>query len=130
MEEENLSPWSVQSLTEELAVQQALQYVAEVPGGHLIGWCVGRVLHPDAELLKIAVRKKFRKSGIGGLLLQKLVDALQKRDITSLFLEVRTSNRAALGFYTKHGFLHVGSRPGYYTDPPDSAMILKKNLSW
>ncbi len=130
MEEENLSPWSVQSLTQELAVQQALQYVAEVPGGHLVGWCAGRVLQPDAELLKIAVRKKYRKGGIGGLLLQKLVDALQKRDITSLFLEVRTSNRAALGFYTKHGFLHVGSRPGYYTDPPGSAMILKKNLSW
>ena len=45
IEEENLSPWSVESLAEELAVQQALQYVAEVPGGHLIGWCVGRVLH-------------------------------------------------------------------------------------
>ncbi len=129
MEDENLSPWSEQSLARELATRQAMQYVAEEQGGYLVGWCACRVIWPEAELLKIAVKHTSRKSGIGSSLLQHLFDALQKRKITSLFLEVRRNNHIALGFYEKHGFLHVGSRPGYYTDPPDSAIILKKIFS-
>lgn len=129
IEEENFSPWSAVSLRRELAMRQAIQYVAEVPNRHLVGWCACRVIWPEAELLKIAVRQEFRKSGIGGLLLRHLFDALQKRNITGLFLEVRANNSVALDFYEKHGFCHVGTRPGYYTDPPDSAMILEKNFS-
>jgi ribosomal-protein-alanine N-acetyltransferase len=129
MEEENLSPWSVASLVSELAARQAMQYVAEGPNACLIGWCACRVIWPEAELLKIAVRQKYRKGGVGALLLQHLCDTLQKKKVSSLFLEVRSKNRVASNFYEKHGFLHVGSRPDYYTDPPDSAIILKKNLS-
>lgn len=129
MEEENLSPWSLESLAQELATPEAMQYVAEVSDAHIAGWCACRVIWPEAELLKIAVKLKCRQGGIGGLLLQHLFAALQQRNVISLFLEVRSKNREALGCYEKHGFLRAGARPGYYTDPPDSAMILKKNLS-
>ena len=129
LEKESLSPWSLESLAQELATPEAVQYVARAPDAHIVGWCACRVIWPEAELLKIAVKLKCRKGGIGGLLLQHLFETLQKRNVTSLFLEVRSNNQAALSFYKKHGFLHVGARPGYYTDPPDSAMILKKNLS-
>lgn len=129
LEQENPSPWSMDSLGQELAISGALQFVAECMDGQLAGWCACRVLQPEAELLKIAVRQHCRHGGIGGLLLQHLFEALQKRRIASLFLEVRAKNLPALSFYKKHGFIHVGDRPGYYTEPPDTAMILHKNLS-
>lgn len=129
LEQENLSPWSMDSLEQELAIKGGVQYVAEGTGGHLDGWCACRVLQPEAELLKIAVRQHCRQGGVGSLLLQHLFIALQQRMITSLFLEVRAENLPALSFYKVHGFIHVGSRPAYYSDPPDGAMILKKNLS-
>ena len=129
LEQENLSSWSMNSLVQELAIKGAMQFVAEGPGGRLDGWCACRALRPEAELLKIAVRQRYRHGGIAGLLLQHLFEALQKNQIARLFLEVRAKNLAAVSFYKKHGFTHVGSRPGYYTDPPDTAMILKKNLS-
>jgi ribosomal protein S18 acetylase RimI-like enzyme len=66
---------------------------------------------------------------VGRSLLECLFGELQKRNVTSLFLEVRSNNRTAFNFYERHGFFCVGSRPGYYADPPDSAMILRKNLS-
>ena len=129
IERETLSPWSAGSLAQELEIPQAIQLVAEASGTHVLGWCACRLVLPEAELLKITVKKKNRERGIGRSLLEYLFSDLQKRKVTSLFLEVRSNNRIALDFYEKHGFLHVGSRPGYYTDPPDSAMILKKNLS-
>ncbi len=129
IEREKLSPWSAESIAQELEIALAIQIVAEASDRKIIGWCACRVIWPEAELLKIAVTKNNRERGVGCLLVENLVDALQKRNISSLFLEVRSNNRIALNFYDKHNFLHVGSRPGYYTDPPDSAMILKKDLS-
>jgi ribosomal-protein-alanine acetyltransferase len=129
IEGENLSPWSVDSLSQELEIQQACQFVAEAPDAQIIGWCACRVIWPEAELLKIAVKKENRERGVGRSLFKHLFEELQKRKVTSLFLEVRLGNRIALDFYERHGFVHVGARPGYYSNPPDSAMILKKNLS-
>jgi len=126
---ENISPWSLESLAQELVAKQACQFVAEKSDSQIIGWCACRTIWPEAELLKIAVRKKDRGRGFGRLLLEHLFDELQKRKVNSLFLEVRLENRTALNFYERHGFAQVGSRPGYYSDPPDSAMILKKNIS-
>ncbi len=128
IEKENLSPWSVKLLAQELRIEDAAQFVAEGADAQILGWCACRFIRPEAELLKIAVKEKNRGHGIGLLLFQHLFWELEKRRITSLFLEVRSANRAALNFYDKHGFLRVGIRSGYYSEPPDSAIILKKNL--
>lgn len=127
---ETLSPWSAASLAQELEIQQAYQFVAEeASDAQIVGWCACRVIWPEAELLKIAIKKENRGNGIGCLLLSHLFNELQKRKVTNLFLEVRLSNRIALDFYERHGFVHIGARPGYYSNPPDSAMILEKCLS-
>ena len=131
IEGENLSPWSISSLALDLEIQRAINFVAvtETLVGQILGWYSCRVIYPEGELLKIAVRKKNRECGVGHFLFEHLCHELQKRKVTSLFLEVRSNNSTALRFYEKHGFLPVGSRPGYYTDPPDSAIILSKSLS-
>jgi len=103
--------------------------VAEDAGAHILGWCACRMIPPEAELLKIAVRQKYRHCGIGNSLLEHLLAILHTEGITCLLLEVRSNNRGALEFYEKQGFLHAGKRPNYYTDPPDNAMIMRKNLS-
>ncbi len=129
IEGEILSPWSAKALAEELEAQSAIQFVAEGPGAQIFGWCACRVIWPEAELLKIATKRTKRERGIGRSLLERLVDELQKREVTDLFLEVRSYNHVAINFYKRHGFHQVGSRAHYYSEPPDSAMILKKNLS-
>jgi len=129
IEMENPSPWSAESLARELAVDQGIRMVVEADDAQLLGWCACRVIWPEAELLKIAVRKRNRRSGIGRTLFNRLSDELQKRKITSLFIEVRSNNRPALDFYEKLGFSCIGSRAGYYTDPPDSASVMKKDFA-
>ena len=38
-------------------------------------------------------------------------------------LEVRESNLAARSLYDSMGFVLAATRPGYYTDPPEGALI-------
>lgn len=128
IESQSPSPWSEALLAQELEVYASIQLVAESFGHQLVGWCACRIICPEAELLKIAVKKKNRERGIGRFLLEFLLGELKKRKVTNLFLEVRSKNRAAFNFYEGHGFFCVGSRPDYYIDPPDSAMILRKNF--
>ena len=39
-----------------------------------------------------------------------------------VFLEVRESNQAARGLYSKLGFRETGSRPAYYSHPVEDAI--------
>lgn len=129
IENETLSPWSRASLAEELQVRQGRQMVVELRDSRIVGWCAWRQLWPEAELLKIAVTTGERNTGVGTFLLACLIAELQDQAYSSLFLEVRAKNLLALSFYRGHGFLQVGRRSHYYTDPSDDALILKRELS-
>jgi ribosomal-protein-alanine N-acetyltransferase len=128
LERDTLSPWSITSLEREMGVSKAILLVAEKSDGEVVGWCGCRVIWPEAELMKIAVKLDCRASGVAGGLFEDLFARLQGRNVTSLFLEVRSENRAALSLYKKNGFSQVGIRPRYYVEPDDGALILRKIL--
>jgi [ribosomal protein S18]-alanine N-acetyltransferase len=91
-------------------------------GIHLTGFLVGRTLEPrEHELLNLAVAPEFRRQGIG----RELVGAWLEGAPGSVYLEVRASNRAARLFYKSLGFEEVSTRPEYYHDPPEPAIVLK-----
>ena len=125
---QTLTPWSLTALRQELAVQEGLCFVAEAAERRIVGWCACRRIWPEAELLKLAVAEQERKKGFGTALLQCLIGDLQQEGFTVLFLEVRGRNKAALSFYDRHYFLAVGMRRTYYSDPPDDALLLRKDI--
>lgn len=129
IENETWSPWSLASLGREFQVRQGRQLVAESRDLRILGWCACRQVWPEAELLKIAVTTGERKKGVGTALLARLLGELQNQAYTSLFLEVRAQNQPALTFYKRHGFLQVGRRSRYYSEPTDDALILRRDLS-
>ena len=53
---------------------------------------------------------------------------MTERQVEAVFLEVRSRNEAALRLYQKNGYIQVGVRPGYYSDPVDDALIFKKEV--
>jgi ribosomal-protein-alanine N-acetyltransferase len=90
-------------------------------GTHIAGFLVARALAPgEIEILNLAVSPEFRRMGVGRALVASLLGS--KDDI---FLEVRPSNQAARNLYKSMGFEEVSSRPGYYRDPPESAIVMK-----
>ena len=77
-------------------------------------------------MMNIAVAPDYRRQGIAGELVSRLVEALSAGGNHSLSLEVRESTQAAISLYHKLGFTQVGFRPGYYRNPKEGSLILRK----
>lgn len=89
--------------------------------GLVAGFVVVRSLGAgEAEILNLAVAPDCRRRGLARSLLQDVLPALRG----SIFLEVRRSNRAAQSFYELFGFRITGERPGYYSGPPEPAVVM------
>ena len=78
----------------------------------------------EAHITNLAVHPEYRGKGIGRLLLKGMIDYGLSNGIQSFTLEVRESNKAAIGLYSKLGFKKAGSRKGYYSDTKEDAVIM------
>lgn len=98
-------------------------------GDGLLGFAVG-IAHPvgDAELESVAVAEAARRKGIGGALCTAVADWCRGAGASELLLEVRTRSDGAIALYRKLGFQAVGTRPGYYRNPPEDAVVMRMAL--
>ena len=101
--------------------------VAERPRG-VQGYLIGRIVADEAEILNLAVAPEERRRGIGAALLRDGLALCSERRVKSVFLEVRESNDRARALYSAHGFRPIGQRAGYYRNPPEAAVILRRTL--
>jgi tRNA threonylcarbamoyladenosine biosynthesis protein TsaB len=101
---------------------------ASSDGSAVVAFLITRAMTPEAELLNLAVSPSHRRSGIATALLQTATEALQRQGVERLFLEVRSTNSAAISFYKRHLFRVTGARPHYYRDPDDGALLMEKNI--
>lgn len=81
------------------------------------------------EIYNIVVNKNCRKEGIGSLLIQRIVQAAQTNHTSSIWLEVRASNTAAISFYKKNKFTEIYRRKNFYNHPLEDAVVMKLNMS-
>jgi len=70
--------------------------------GRAVG--TGRLL-PDGHIGRMAVLKEARSRGVGGAILERLVEEARRRGMARVALSAQTH---ALGFYRRHGFSAVG----------------------
>ena len=78
----------------------------------------------EIHIISIAVRRSFRRQGIGELLLQKALQESKHNKFDEVTLEVRKSNSAAKSLYAKYGFELKGVRKRYYTDNHEDAHVM------
>ena len=105
-------------------VNEYLQYYFRVAvrEGRIAGFLVSRAVAEDErELLNLAVAPEFRRQGVA----RDLLASLLAEAPGAIFLEVRESNQAARNIYKSMGFQEVGSRPGYYQNPLEPAIVMK-----
>jgi len=62
------------------------------------------------------------------LLLGRVLDEARRKQATAAFLEVRSENSPAQALYEKCGFKAIATRPNYYTDPPEDAVVMSLDL--
>ena len=102
--------------------------VAETLEGEdpLAGFALASLIPPQAELESIVVATIFQRRGIARRLFEALAGELASAGITEVLLEVRASNEAALSLYRALGFEEAGQRAGYYADPVEDAVLMKR----
>ena len=119
-----LHPWRRNQFAQELICPRGHALVA--CGTRPCGYAFFRFMGEEAELLQLAVEPAKMGQGTGGQLLRTGIKQLVFQGITTCFLEVRRENSRARRFYQRHGFVEIGRRKKYYTQPVDDAVVMKK----
>jgi [ribosomal protein S18]-alanine N-acetyltransferase len=90
------------------------------------GFLAARQVAADEwEIENVAIRGSARRRGLGSRLLGEFLDQVRASGGSTIYLEVRPSNRAARGLYEKWAFVEAGVRKSYYRDPEEDALILR-----
>ena len=77
------------------------------------GFAMSRYAPGEEELLLVAVRPDYRRSGLGTRLLALLAEQARDRGAERIFLEMRQNNPAET-VYRAAGFEPIGRRRSYY----------------
>jgi ribosomal-protein-alanine N-acetyltransferase len=125
----NIDAWSVEDYRAE--INRTGSYVLKaVVEGSMNGFLLARTVpgeseKPDVDLYNIAVRPDKLHQGVGSLLMTQLLTDLESTNVANIWLEVRESNVAAIRFYEKHGFIAELTRPNFYANPVENAVIMR-----
>ncbi len=115
------TPWSLAMFVLELSKPSGICLGAPVHGrvaGYLICARYAEVWH----LMNIAVDPDSRRRGLGAAMLAEMLSRIGED--CPCTLEVRTSNSPAIELYERFGFRSAGTRPRYYQDTGEDALIM------
>lgn len=114
----------IDSPNSDLLVLQALEHPDSTESMALIGMGCVWAIADEAHITLLATHPEYRRQGLGQLMLYALLLNAWKRNLAWATLEVRLSNQRAIALYEKFGFQRVGTRPKYYQNPVEDALIL------
>jgi ribosomal-protein-alanine N-acetyltransferase len=99
-------------------------FVAELDDD-VAGYAACWTVIDQSELGNVAVSPRARGLGMGGALVDAVVERVKERGAHEVFLEVRESNAVAQGIYRDRGFIVVGRRRSYYAQPTEDALVMR-----
>lgn len=117
------SPWSSNSLTEELDNPNAY-FITAVSESTVLGYIGVHEVCGEAYIDNVAVEPNYRRLGLGERLMLTAQKNAFERKCEFISLEVRKSNSFAISLYKKLGYQNVGERKNFYTDPTEDAVIM------
>ncbi len=105
-------PWTLQIFKDCLRVGYSAR-VLELDYS-LIGYGVMSMAAGKAHILNLCLHPELQQCGYGRRILKDLLALAKRKNVKSVFLEVRQSNQAAINLYHKAGFNQIGVRKKYY----------------
>ena len=117
-------PWSKESFRSDLENTKVARYLVLEEEGEIIGYAGYWCIVGEGQVTNVAVAPLQRGKGYGLQLVQEMTARAFAEGCTTMFLEVRVSNEAALGVYTKLGYAKVSVRKDYYSEPTEDSYIM------
>ncbi|HEY8233349.1 MAG TPA: ribosomal protein S18-alanine N-acetyltransferase [Vicinamibacteria bacterium] len=123
----SLHPWSEALLRDELA-RPAPDAVLVLEGREgILAYCAARVVLDELQVMNLAVDARARRRGFGRFLLRSCLALGERAGVRRALLEVRAGNGAARALYADCGFVLLGRRKAYYTEPIEDALVLVRD---
>ena len=119
------SPWSLGMFVIELSKPSGIN-LAAVSDGEIAGYVICAKYVEAYHIMTLAVDPDHRREGVGSALLDAVIERAGKD--ANYTLEVRVSNAGAIALYERYGFHGVGTRPRYYADNGEDAIIMWRAL--
>ena len=116
-------PWSAQAL-QLLCGEMAFGFVC-LDGDCAAAYGGMMTVLDEGQITNIATHPDYRRRGLGAAVVEALLCEARARELSFVTLEVRESNAAAIALYQKFGFVVVGRRPRFYTEPVETALIMQ-----
>ncbi len=92
----------------------------------VIGFIIGaKYSGTEGRILLFAVKKQFRRSGVGQNLLSRELRIMSGAGLSTVRLEVRTDNDSGIKFYKNNGFSIISTLKNYYSDLSDAYLMWK-----
>ena len=120
------TPWSSAMFVLELSKPSSVSLAAVISdddrGERICGYVICSRYADIWHLMNVAVDPPLRRRGIASALLEQLIARVGPEQ--PFTLEVRPSNGPAIALYERFGFRSSGTRPRYYQDTGEDALIM------
>ena len=91
----------------------------------VVGFMIYELHKNRLHILNFAVHPQFRRFGVGGQMVSKLIGKLSSHRRTRITLEVRETNLAAQLFFRKQEFKAVRVLRAFYEDSGEDAFLME-----
>ncbi|CAB4337105.1 unannotated protein [freshwater metagenome] len=115
------TPWSLAMFVLELSKPEGICLAAQ-SNGHLVGYTICSRFDQVWHIMNVSVDPDLQRRGIATALITEVLERVG--DDGQVTLEVRPTNSGAIALYEKFGFLAAGTRPRYYQDNGEDAVIM------
>ena len=126
------TPWTRKMILAELSGNPFAHFLLtrQVPPGgvgsiSIVGYLCFWVVFEEVRLMNLAVIESMRNKGIATALVLRALEVGLAQGARCAVLELRASNHAAHALYRSLGFRDVTTRPAYYSNPIEDALLME-----
>lgn len=121
------NPWTEDDLLRALRNRNCIGMICE-NGEPIIGYMIYELHKNKLRILNFAVHPQWRRSGIGKVMIQRLIDKLSSHRRTRIEIYLRETNLPAQLFFKRHRFEALRVERGWFADTDEDAIVMAFRL--
>ncbi len=90
-----------------------------------LGFICFRNIEEESELLNICIHPRYRRKGLGKILMEFYIEFCSRRGVKKYFLEVNPLNISAVRLYQSFAFQPTGKRKKFYQGKYDALLMAR-----
>ena len=116
-------PWPSHLYLQEVGQPLRYQRVIDNDLGQVAAYLFATWQVDELHVLKVATHPIYQGRGLASLLMEECRREAHRCRGRGVILEVRPTNRRAVGLYMHLGYRTIGKRQGYYSDGEDALVM-------